>query len=111
MTPEEYDHAQRQLTKFGELSLTSKLPPPTVRTKTGKILKRQPQYGKRPRSYYRAQCLFRGLPTFSLTEELQQARQNRDVEQDRAIHYELVRLGRQAHTYEAEQETIRFEQW
>lgn len=114
MTPEQYEQIQRKLIKFGEsfdISLTSKLPPPTVRTKAGKIAKRQPQYDKRPRSYYQAQCSFRGLPTSSLIEELQQALQSRDVEQDQAIHYELVRLGREAYTYEAEQESVRFEKW
>lgn len=114
MTPEQYEQARRKLTKFGEsfdMSLSSKLPPPTVRTKAGKIAKRQPRYDKRPKSYYQAQCSFRGLSTSGSTEDLQQALQSRDVEQDQAINYELVRLGRQAKTYEAEQEGMRFEQW
>jgi len=84
MTPEQYEQARRKLTRFGQsfdMSLTPKLPPPIVRTETGRIAKRQPQYDKRPRSYYQAQCSFRGLSTSSLDEELQQALQNRDVEQ------------------------------
>lgn len=114
MTPERYEQACRKLTEFGQsfdMSLTSKLPPPTVRTKAGKIAKRQARYDKRPKSYYQAQYSFRGLTTSGSTEDLQQALQSRDVEQDEAIHYELVRLGRQTRTYEAEQEGIRFEQW
>ena len=114
MTPAQYEQARRKLTRFGEsfdMSLTSKLPPPVVRTKAGKIAKRQPQYDKRPRTYYQAQCSFRGLTSGSLTQELQEALQSRDVGQDQVIHHELVRLGREADIYEAEQEGIRFEEW
>jgi hypothetical protein len=113
MTPEQYDQVRRKLTRFGEsfdMSLTSKLPPPVVRTKAGKIAKRQPHYDKRPRSYYQSQCSFRGLTTSGLTEKLQEALQSRDVGQDEILHHELVRLGREADMYEAEQEGIRFEE-
>lgn len=114
MTPEQHEQARHMLTRFGEsfdMSLTSKLPPPVVRTKAGKIAKRQPQYDKRSRAYYQAQCSFRGLASAGSTEELQQALQSRDIRQDQIIHHELVRLGREADTYKAEQEGIRFEQW
>lgn len=114
MTPEQYEQARRKLTRLGEsfdMSLTSKLPPPVVRTKAGKIAKRQPQYDKRSRAYYQAQCAFRGLASSGSTEELQEALQNRDIRQDEVIHHELVRLGREADIYEAEQEGMRFEEW
>ena len=93
------------------MSLTSKLPSPVVRTKAGKIAKRQPQYDKRPKTYYQAQRSFRGLTTSGSIEELQQALQSRDVRQDQVVNHELVRLGREADEYEAEQEGIRFEKW
>jgi hypothetical protein len=46
-----------------------------------------------------------------LTEKLQEALQSRDVGQDEILHHELVRLGREADIYEAEQEGMRFEKW
>lgn len=114
MTPEQYEQARRKLTRLGEsfdMSLTSKLPPPVVRTNAGKIAKRQPQYDKRSRAYYQTQCLFRGLTSSGSIEELQQILQSRDIRQDEVLHHELVRLGREADIYEAEQEGMRFEEW
>ena len=105
MTPEQYKQARRKLVRYGvsfDMSLTSKLPSPVVRTKAGKIAKRQPQYDKRPKTYYQTQCSFRGLTTSGSIEELQQALQSRDIRQDQVVNHELVRLGREADEYEAE---------
>jgi hypothetical protein len=55
--------------------------------------------------------LFRGLKNSGSTEQLQQALQSRDARQDQAIHDDLVRLGREADIYEAEEEGMRFEEW
>lgn len=47
MTPEEYQRARRKLVRYGEhfdMSLNSKLPRPLVKTKAGKVAKRQPAY-------------------------------------------------------------------
>ena len=74
MTPEEYERAYRKLVRYGEhfdISVDSKLPQPVVKTKAGKVAKRQPPYDERPKSYYQAQCSFRGLKTSGGKDELQ----------------------------------------
>ena len=92
MTPEEYERAYRKLARYGQhfdISVDSKLPQPLVKTKAGKVAKRQPSYDERLKSFYQAQCSFRGLKTSGSKDELQQLLQNRDVRKDLEIWREL----------------------
>ena len=66
MTPQEYERARRKLVRYGDLfdmGVSSKLPQPLMKTKAGRVAKRQPQYNERLERYYQAQCSFRGLKT------------------------------------------------
>ena len=50
MTPQEYERARRKLVRYGELfdmGVSSKLPQPLMKTKAGRVAKRQPQYNER----------------------------------------------------------------
>ena len=112
MTPEEYERAYRKLVRYGEhfdISVDSKLPQPVVKTKAGKVAKRQPPYDERPKNYYQAQCSFRGFKTSGGRDELQQLLQDRDVRKDLEIWRELDQLEDERGAYEVEQEEIRFE--
>lgn len=125
MTPEQYVQAKRKLQRYGhsfDIGVNSKLPQPLLKTKAGKIAKRQPGYDKRPKAYYQAQCSFRGLQTSGSIEELQQALQGRDGAKELAIREELEQVRNNAEAYEDEQERlhraqeeaqerVRFEQW
>jgi hypothetical protein len=114
MTPEEYERARRKLIRYGEhfdMSVNSRLPHPVVKTRAGKVAKRQPPYNERPKSYYQAQCSFRGLKTSGMKEELQQLLQHRDVSKDLIIERELDQLQSDKRIYENEQEVARCEQW
>jgi hypothetical protein len=93
------------------MSVNSRLPHPVVKTKAGKVAKRQPPYNERPKSYYQAQCSFRGLKTSGTKEELQQLLRHRDVSKDLIIERELDQLQSDKRIYENEQEVARFEQW
>jgi hypothetical protein len=114
MTPEEYERARRKLVRYGgsfDMSVNSRLPQPVLKTKAGKIAKRQPGYDERPKSYYQAQCSFRGLKTSGTKEELQQSLLHRDVSKDLEIQRELNDLQVEKRAYEDEQEVVRFEEW
>ena len=113
MTPEEYQRARRKLVRYGEsfdMTVDSKLPQPLVKTKAGKVAKRQPPYDERPKSYYQAQCSFRGLSTSGSKEELQQLLQHRNVSKDLEVRRELDQLHKEEQAYEAEQAQVQFEQ-
>lgn len=93
------------------MNLDAKLPQPVVKTKAGKVAKRQPPYNGRPKSYYRAQCSFRGLKTSGGKDELQQLLQHRDVRIDLEIRHELDQLEKEKSAYEDKQQEVLFEQW
>jgi hypothetical protein len=114
MSPEEYQRAGCKLVRYGEhfdMSLDSKLPQPLKKTKAGKVAKRQPAYDERTKSYYQAQCSFRGLKTSGGKDELQQLLQHRDVRNDLEIRRELDQLENERRDYEKELERFRFERW
>ena len=82
-----------------------------MKTKAGKVAKRQPQYDERPKSYYQAQCSFRGLKTSGGKDELQQLLQHRDLRKDLEIQDELDQLDSDINAYGEEQEELRLEEW
>lgn len=84
MTPEDYERAQRKLTRYGhhfDMSLNSTLPADIVKTKAGKVAKRQPNYHERPKNYYQAQCSFRALKTTGSKEEIMTLLKTRNLSQ------------------------------
>lgn len=82
-----------------------------MKTKAGKVAKRQPPYDERPKSYYQAQCSFRGLKSSGVKDELQRLLQDRDVRKDLEIRRELDQLEDERGAYAVEQEELRFERW
>jgi hypothetical protein len=114
MTPEQYEQACRKLVRHGEHSdpgVNSRLPQPVVKPRESKIAKPQVPYDERPKSYYQAQCSFRGLNTAGTKEELQELLLHRDVRKDLEVWRGLSQLQCEKKAYEDEQEVASFEQW
>lgn len=114
MTPEEYQRAKAKLTRYNhpfDISVQSKLPLDVVKTKAGKVAKRQPTYNKQPKSYYQAQCSFRGLKTSGTIDDLQLLLQQRDAAKDLTIRDELQQVRERIAAYDEEQQNRRYEEW
>jgi hypothetical protein len=113
MTPEEYERAQRKLTRYGhyfDMSLNTKLPADIVKTKAGKIAKRQPKYDERRKDYYQSQCSFRGLRATGSKEELMTRLKARDLRKDLAVNSEQDDIEKAMREFEREQKRVKREQ-
>ncbi|KPI41997.1 uncharacterized protein AB675_5552 [Cyphellophora attinorum] len=113
MTPEDYERAQRKLTRYGhyfDMNLNSKLPADIVKTKAGKIAKRQPKYDERRKDYYQSQCSFRGLKTTGSKEELMNLLKSRDIRKDLAVQAEQDDIDKAMREFEREQKRVAREQ-
>jgi hypothetical protein len=93
------------------MNANSHLPPALVKSKVGKVVKRQPYFTPRTVAHYKAECSFRELKTSGPEEELPQILWHREAIKDAAIQFELAQLQRDKSVYEKEQEVHHFKQW
>lgn len=89
MDPAEVKKLESSLVRYGEhfdLRVDDYLPAAEpLRTKAGKIAKRQPKLQRKTLNWWKAQCSLRGLKTTGQVEELQARLRSRDKAQDVVI--------------------------
>lgn len=107
LDPSEIEEVKMKLIRYGspfDLECDRYLPlKEPIRTKAGKIAKRQPEIRVMSRSYWQAQCSFRGLPTSGSVEELQRRIHARDRAHDVQVQREQNGLWRTIHHLEEQE--------
>lgn len=92
MTPEELKKAEGQVVRYGEhfdSNVDRYVPGEPLKTKAGKIRVHQPRYEQMRKTYYQAQCSFRGLRSAGSLDELQARLRTRDKSRDQHFEQQL----------------------